>query len=190
MRFAGAECGMAAVEFSLILPIMVMLWIGGVEVTQALSVDRRLNNLASSMGDLVARTKTITYAQINNIFDIADAAMYPYNDNGPLPAMRISAVTIDDSGNAKVSWSRAQGSTTAYAKNTNVNTSVPSTLRGVANKGNQVIMSEVFYTYTPTVGYLITGDLDLEDRMFFVPRLVAQIKICPTADQASCVTSI
>ena len=39
---ASHESGMAAVEFSLILPIMVLLWIGGVEVTQALSVDRRL----------------------------------------------------------------------------------------------------------------------------------------------------
>src|SRR4051812_1808950 len=41
---ARNDAGMAAVEFSLILPLLVLLWIGGVEVTQALSVDRRLNN--------------------------------------------------------------------------------------------------------------------------------------------------
>ena len=73
------ERGIAAVEFSLILPIMIVLWIGGVEVTSALSVDRRLNNLASSIGDLVARSKTITYAQITDIFELSEAAMFPYS---------------------------------------------------------------------------------------------------------------
>ena len=50
-RLLSHEGGIAAVEFSLILPILVVLWIGGVEVTGALSVDRRLNNLAASIGD-------------------------------------------------------------------------------------------------------------------------------------------
>ena len=68
---------MAAVEFSLILPIMVVLWIGGVEVTSALSVDRRLNNLASSIGDLVARSKDITHDEVDAIFDIGAAAHLP-----------------------------------------------------------------------------------------------------------------
>ena len=38
---ARQDSGLAAVEFALILPILVMLWFGGVELTQALSVDRR-----------------------------------------------------------------------------------------------------------------------------------------------------
>ena len=59
-RLLRNERGIAAVEFALILPIMLVLWLGGVEVTGALSVDRRLNNLASSIGDLVARDKEIT----------------------------------------------------------------------------------------------------------------------------------
>ena len=77
-RFARAESGMAAVEFSLILPIMVVLWIGGVEVTQGLSIDRRVNSLAAGVGDLVARTKTLTYAQVAAIFNLAPGAMFPW----------------------------------------------------------------------------------------------------------------
>ena len=77
-RFLAQESGIAAVEFSLILPILVVLWIGGVEVTSALSVDRRLNNLASSIGDLVARSKDITHAEVDAIFDLAPGALFPY----------------------------------------------------------------------------------------------------------------
>jgi Flp pilus assembly protein TadG len=169
----GFQCdqrGMAAVEFSLILPILVLLWLGGVEVTQGLSVDRRLNNLCASIGDLVSRTKTITKANINQILDIAPGAIYPFSTTSL--KMRVSAVNIDDSQNATIGWSRANSGTTTYTTGDTVNDIVPATLR-VAD--TQIIMAEVYYTYTPTVGYVISGSIDLSDRLFYVPRLVDTI---------------
>ena len=187
-QLVAEERGVAAVEFALILPIMIALWFGGVEMTRALSVDRRLNAFASSIGDLVARTKTISYTQINDIFDLSDGAMFPYSDTGM--SMRITAVDIDKDGNAKVAWSRSRGSALpAYSKTTNVNTSVPAALRP-ANNPVQIIMAEVSQPYTPAVGHMLIGDSTFDERMFFVPRLINQIKICPTADAASCVTTI
>jgi Flp pilus assembly protein TadG len=178
-RLARQECGIAAVEFSLILPILVMLWIGGVEITQALSVDRRLNNLASATGDLVARSKIVTWADVDNIFDIAPGALFPYSIGGL--QMRVTAVKMDEAGDAEVAWSRAEG-TTAYATSTDVNDLVPESLRV---PDTQIIMAEVGYTYTPAVGYVITGDLDLGDRMFFVPRLVANVQLCESNPPAT-----
>ena len=100
------KSGTAAVEFSLVLPILVVLWIGGVEVTEGLSVDRRLNNLASALGDLVARSKTVTYGDVDQIFAIAPGAMYLLRISGSRPgcrlAMRITAVDMDASGTATV----------------------------------------------------------------------------------------
>lgn len=178
------ESGIAAVEFALILPIMVVLWIGGVEVTEALSVDRRLNNLASSIGDLVARSRTITYNQVTDIFDIAPAAMYPYDQPAAgNVAMRLTAVKISSSGSATVAWSRAKGSVTAYSDNAPMDSVVPSTLRVPSS---QVIMAEVYFTYRPAVGYVVTrGGVPLEDRMFFVPRLVTAVPLCDN-DGANC----
>jgi Flp pilus assembly protein TadG len=175
------EAGMAAVEFSLILPILVLLWFGGVELTQGLSIDRRLNNLDSSIGDLAARSKTLTWGDVDAIFDIGPGAMFPYAATGL--QMRVTAVNIDGSQNGKVAWSRADG-TTAYATNLAMNTLVPLTLR-VAN--TQIIMAEVFYTYTPAIGYVITGPVALKDRMYFVPRLVTNVKLCDNAG-ANCLS--
>lgn len=184
--FVSQESGVAAVEFSLILPMLVVLWIGGVEVTGALSVDRRLNNLSSAIGDLVARSKTITYAQVDDIFDLAPGAMFPYEVAGM--SMRVTAIDIDEDGVSKVAWSRAEGTAApALAKDTPMDDVVPETLRV---PDSQIILSEAYYTYTPAVGYVITDAIELEDRMFFVPRLVKQVKICPTAETTSCVTSI
>ncbi len=185
-RFLRQDGGMAAVEFSLILPILVVLWLSGVEVTQGLSVDRRLNNLGSSVGDLVARSKTVTYADVNTIFDVAPGAMYPYCKTAAACTsaglqMRVSEVGIDGSQNAKVVWSRARG-TTAYTVNYNVTSIVPATLR-VAN--TKIIMAQVYFTYRPAVGYIF-GSYNLTDLLFFVPRLADTVKLCPDTSGVGC----
>ena len=177
--FVRQDSGLAAVEFALILPILVILWFGGVELTQALSVDRRLNNLASSIGDLVARSKIVTTADIDTIFDIAPGAMFPFCKtetacNAAGLGMRITAVNINAAGNATAAWSRGQGKT-AYTTGQSMNSVVPATLRV---PDTSIIVSEVYYTYSPSVGYVLTGDVPLEDRMFFVPRLSDTVQLC------------
>ncbi len=184
-QLARQDSGLAAVEFALILPILVALWFGGVELTQGLSVDRRLNNLASSIGDLVARSKLVTHAQVDLIFNIAPGAMFPYCKKPHTMAkclseglgMRITAVNMNGAGNASVAWSRVQGAT-AYATGADMNSVVPATLRV---PDTMIIVSEAYYTYTPAVGYVISGDIDLDDRMFFVPRLSDKVQLCASA---------
>ena len=166
------EGGIAAVEFALILPILLVLWIGGVEVTGALSVDRRVNNLAASIGDLVARTETLTFAEVDDIFAIAGSAMFPYD--GDEASMRLTAVWIDQNRVPRVTWSRAKGSDAAHAVGAEMN-DVPPSLR---QPDSQVIMSEVSFQYRPAIGYVVTGDVDLEDRTFFVPRRVQRLRLC------------
>ncbi|MYZ48679.1 TadE/TadG family type IV pilus assembly protein [Propylenella binzhouense] len=170
---ARRQDGVAAVEFALVAPVMILLWIGGVEVTQALSVDRKVTDLASSTGDLVARWKTLTYADVENIFDIAEGVMYPYD--GSAADMVITAVDVDSKGNATVAWSRARGSHAAYDKSKNVTAQIDANLR-VPN--SQIIMSEAYYTYTPSIGYVITGSLHLASTGYFVPRLTNKVELC------------
>jgi Flp pilus assembly protein TadG len=179
-RLLSHDGGVAAVEFSLILPILVVLWIGGVEATGAFSVDRRLNNLAASIGDLIARSKKVTHAEVDDIFDLAPGALFPYSANGV--SMRVTAVAIDEAGKATVAWSRAEGSKPAHGDTDDMNAFVPQALR---IPKTQIIMSEVYHTYKPALGYVITGDLLLEDRTFFVPRLVPKVELCETAAPAS-----
>ena len=63
-----------------------------------------------------------------------------------------------------------------------MNSIVPVTLR-VAN--TQVIMAEVYMPYTPAIGKVIVGTKNLNDRMFFVPRLVTKVQLCDD-NKANC----
>ena len=189
-NLARQDSGLAAVEFSLILPILVLLWFGGVELTQALSVDRRLNNVASAIGDLVAQYKNLTEEDVGLIFSIAPGAMFPFCGKEPDPAadcdakglgMRITAVDLDEDGNATIAWSLGHG--VAEYEDENMNLVVPVGLRGESEDDDrQVIVSEVFYIYRPAVGYVLTDEVELEDRMFFVPRLSDKVGLCTTLD--------
>ena len=54
--FAKNEEGVAAVEFALILPIMLAAYMGVVELSQALNADRKMTRATSTIADLASRS--------------------------------------------------------------------------------------------------------------------------------------
>lgn len=165
--------GTVAVEFSFILPIMVTIWLGGVEITHALSVDRKVVTLTAAVGDITARSKKITESQVSSLFGLTEAAMFPENVDDT--TIIVTAVDIDGDGNAEVGWSRASG-TTAYVTGTPMDTdTVPAAYR---TPNSQIIMTEVHHPHLPKIGYRITETIDFDEKMFFTPRLSTYVQLC------------
>src|SRR5207244_5254619 len=78
-RWNGDTAGMAAVEFALIAPMMGVMFIGAVELSQAIMVDRRVTQIAGSTADLVARAETtISQSDISDIMKAGSFIMPPY----------------------------------------------------------------------------------------------------------------
>ncbi len=59
-RFRRNRSGVAAVEFALLVPIMVIMYVGTVEVTEAVYVDRRVTLTTRVAGDMIARDEMVT----------------------------------------------------------------------------------------------------------------------------------
>jgi Flp pilus assembly protein TadG len=177
--------GLAAVEFAMIFPIMVVMIFGVVELSAAISADRKATLVARTLSDLTSQMKSVANADLTNFGEAAKAIMTPYP-----PSPLISSITqvyVDDpSGVARVQWSKGLtiGTTgdVAIAPTAPHNPGdvvvLPTTL--VAAKGTYVIWSEVSYKYTPAVGYMLakTG-LTFKDAAFTRPRLVLCV-IYPT----------
>jgi hypothetical protein len=67
-----------------------------------------------------------------------------------------------------------------------MNSVVPATLRV---PDTSIIVGVAYFTYSPAVGYVLTGDVPLEDRMFFVPRLSDKVQLCTSnPPPAGCVS--
>jgi Flp pilus assembly protein TadG len=162
-EFSRDRRGVSAVEFAMLLPLMVTLYLGGVEVSQGISIDRKVTLTARTVADLVAQVATIDTAGINAALGAATAVMAPFPDTNA--KVTVSVVDIDANGNAKVKWSSTKNGT---ARAVGSSVTVPDALKVPSTS---LVYGEVSYGYTPTIGYLVTGSMNLSDQIFMRPRL-------------------
>jgi Flp pilus assembly protein TadG len=163
--------GIAATEFAVIVPLMLVMFFGLVEFSSGVAIDRKVTIMARTMSDLVSQSKTLDDATISNFFLAANSIMAPYP---PTPAKTtITEVYIDPAGSARAQWSkgdapRAPGSSVTVPAN--LIGKDPVTHAVLANQ--YLIFSEVSYLYTPTIGYVMgKAGVTLSDVAYTRPRL-------------------
>jgi Flp pilus assembly protein TadG len=161
--FARDRRGISAVEFAMLLPLMVTMYLGVIEVSKGVAIDRKVTLTTRTMADLASRVTSINNSDMNSLLNASAAVIAPYQSS-PLKIV-LSAVTIDANGNAKIAWSDTLGGSKRSVGST-------VTLPAVLNVPNtQLIWSEVSYLYNPTFGYVLTGNLNLSDQIYMRPRL-------------------
>lgn len=78
-RFGRDRRGVSAVEFALIAPFMILLYLGSVEVSLALSIDRKITSISSALADLVAQDDVITDDEITDILNAGAVIVAPFD---------------------------------------------------------------------------------------------------------------
>lgn len=166
--FARDARGIAATEFALIVPIMLMIFFGTIQISTGFAVDRKVTMVTRTLSDLISQAAQVTDLDISNAFVMGGAVMTPYPAT-PIQAI-ISEIYVDPNTKvAKVKWSKA--SNTA-ARSCNEVVTIPN---GLAVPGVYLIMSEVTYNYQPMAGYnsslnFLSPNFALTDRTFTRPR--------------------
>jgi len=155
--------GVSAVEFAMLLPLMVTLYLGTVEISQGVAIHRKVTLTARTVADLGSQATSLSSGDMTNMLTAAQAVIAPFPANQL--KVTVSAVTIDAKNVATVAWSCTLNGT---KRATNSTVPLPASLN-VAN--SQLIWSEVEYHYVPTIGYVVTGALNLQDQLYMRPRL-------------------
>jgi Flp pilus assembly protein TadG len=190
-KLARDRRGSAAVEFAIIVPMMLVMFFGTYEFSSAVAVDRKVSLAAQSLGDLASRYTNIVDADMTNFFKIGDAMFTPYpvtHQVGKFQAT-ITELYIDPAtGNGRAQWSKGDAPRTVGTTVT-----VPSDLvaRDATNKivpNQYLIYTEISYVYTPAVNYVMKTSVTLSDKSFMRPRLslcvlysASASGTCPTA---------
>ncbi len=177
-RICRAEHGVAAVEFALILPIMLFTYLGTLEASTLITVDRKVQSVAGAIGDLVARVDgSISASQLQDFFQAASGIMTPYDSSDVLQV--VTAVWVDSDGETEVIWTR-QYQSGAYTDDTPHNQgeafTLPEAMIDIA-RGNMVIAAEASYTYTPLKGIIFNAPVNLYRASYFMPRFGDPIAI-------------
>lgn len=161
-RFRDDRRGVSAVEFALIAPFMILLYLGSVEISLALSIDRKITSVSSALADLVAQDDVITDDEISDILNAGSVIVAPF-DPAPLE-IRITSILMDAAGEVEVQWSDADGMS-PYAEGSAI--SVPD---GVLERNRSVIMVEVEYRYETMFGELGVNHFDISEIFYLRPR--------------------
>lgn len=163
--FRKAKDGVSAVEFALILPIFVTMFMGIFEISNYVMVARRVSALASTAADLVAQETAVDTADINEVFNTIAIVGAPMASTGVQIA--ITSVVADTNGTTnRVAWSDARNRSARTVNSVLSTSEFPSGLLQ-ANQG--AIMVEVAYTYTPLFSGFIP-EYTIGDTFYLKPR--------------------
>ena len=163
--------GNVAVEFALALPVLIFMLLASAELGRFVILHQKLDRVAVTMSDLVARAETISESDINDIFLAAAQVAEPFDLEGRGRVV-ISSVTNDDGSGPTVAWQRAGGG--SYAASSQVGSEgTPASLPAgfVVRQGETAIVSEVFFDFEPFLSDLIVAPQVLYRRAHHRPRL-------------------
>lgn len=180
--------GVSAVEFALILPFMLTLYLGGSELGDGMAIQFKATLAARTVADLATQYTNIPdTTTMNQLLGAATTVMTPY----PTANMTVTVTElklINGSTTGTVVWSasnsgsgRAVGSTFP----------LPTAMQALATASTPTVymlLGETTYPYTPSMGYVITGTINIYEDVVFSPRLAScvQYTVNGTATPSSC----
>ncbi len=174
-KFFRSESGISAVEFALIAPVMVIIYLGCIELSMTMTVDRKVTGATAALGDLTARASNITNDDLSDIFQATRMIMQPNDISNA--SMRITSLEndgtdTDSSGTTStvVVWSDRCG-TGMPALAADAVVEVPDDLIPV---NGTLIMAEIQFPYTSPLEFSFTNKT-LTDKFYLRPRRVDSI---------------
>lgn len=175
-RWPRAVSGVAAVEFALVLPVMLTLFWGLSEVTLAVNIDRKLTLTSRSIADLSSRVSLLSTSDLATIFSASSAVMRPYDSSST--QMVVTSVLVTVSGSTytgTVDWSCGKNLATKLGTQTQADFdainlkvrasgttyAVPAGFQATTTKS--FILVETLQPYTPVFGRVMTGTIQLRE---------------------------
>ncbi|QCK85306.1 pilus assembly protein [Phreatobacter aquaticus] len=165
----------SAVEFAMIVPVMATLFLASVETTQGLQIDRKVSLTARALSDLASQSTVIADTEMTNILDASSDILTPFAASNAL--LVVTGIQIDTKGKATVAWSDHRNSA-RYTCGATI--AVPTQLMPDLGTSGFLVLAEVKYNYQPIIGYLITGTVQLSDRLYTRPRIGDTISRTPS----------
>ncbi|WP_022724491.1 TadE/TadG family type IV pilus assembly protein [Rhodopseudomonas sp. B29] len=172
-RLRDDRRGVAATEFAVIVPVMIVMFFATLEVSSGVAVDRKVTLVTRTLSDLVSQATTVTDTDLKNVFAASYGILQPY-PTGSVEAT-ISEIYVNKSNVAKIQWSK-KGTVTQSGSTATATLSASSYNQGdtitlptaLVTADTYLIMSEVTYTY-----HAITFskyNLTLHDKTYTRPR--------------------
>ena len=167
-KFIKSETGMAVVEFAFLLPMLVTILIGIVEVSNYIFVQNKVERTAGIINNIISR-RDISENELDNLLVAADPLMLPYDFSSSGSGVIVTAFGKDPETNGPIIlWTRSYrspGNGMTSAEFANHITLDP-------DRDETFIVTQVFFRFRPMMtSYLFNSSgLNIEKISITIPR--------------------
>jgi Flp pilus assembly protein TadG len=165
LRLTRDRAGVSGVEFALVLPILLLLLAATVDLGHALTVSRKIDQIAATTGDVISQQGTWTKSNVAGLLSGMSFILQPYDTTAL--TITVAVEDVPASGSATVNWSAAfnASSLTSGAASP---IAVPAKIQ---QAGVQVVLTRVRYTFTTPLSAFLGSFTGISgysfDRYFF-----------------------
>lgn len=160
-----------AVEFALALPILLLLLLASAELGRFVLLHQKVDRVAVTISDLVARAETMSESELDDIFNAAGQVASPF-DLALRGRVVVSSVINDDGDGPTIAWQRSGGG--SFSASSEIGreggaATLPNDFD--VREGETAIISEVFFDFEPFLSEMIVASQVLYRRAHHRPRL-------------------
>ena len=159
--------GVSAVEFALIAPLLILIFVGAVTEGSFANVARHVNTVAFTIGNLATQTQTLHDADITDIFAVGKVVIAPVDVTRL--TMRLTSIQAVSVNNGPITdviqWSDASN---IAAKTVGTAVTLPAGLLTTA--GDSVVLGEATYAFVSPGALMFPDGLTISKQFYFHPR--------------------
>ena len=175
-RFRRAEDGLSAVEFALLLPVMAMFYLGGVQISMAVSTYRLVDLTANTVTNLIAQYTTISKAHRCPISCRRDSSHVSGHVNDPA-YRRTSKWSCRSSRSTKTAMPpRLESDAQRHRPHVGSKVTVPPSMI-TAGTATNILLGETNYDFNAPIDFLKLGTITCRQSLFMVPRASTTINL-------------
>lgn len=165
--------GVAATEFALVAPVLILLFVGSFQMADAIAASRKVTTTARALADLTSQYTSVSGMTVDTILRASQQVMQPYSSKDG--TFTLTVVSTGNGGASKVAWSKKlvnEVTSTAYEKESKFTLPV-----SAANPGTSVVVADVTYIYKPIIAPSMFGQFTMTDRIYMLPRRSVDIPL-------------
>lgn len=167
-KFIKNETGLAVIEFAFLLPMLVTILIGVVEVSNYIFAQNKVERAAGIINNIISR-RDISEDELDNLLVAADPLMMPYDFSSSGSGVIVTAFGRDPETNSpEILWTRRYrnpGAGMTPLEFSNHITLDP-------NRDETFIVTQVFFRFRPMMtSFLFDGNsISIEKTSITIPR--------------------
>ena len=178
-RWRQCRSGIAATEFAIVGPVIILIFLGVVESADALARSRQVTLAVNTLADLAAQETNLLTSDADDLFGGVEQIV---DDGGAPMVICLVSVIVDEDGDPVVHWSRDNSGSAPYAAGAPFDGLPASTL---IDPGSSIIVAEIDYEYSSKLTRVAAPPIEFHGTATRWPRRSMKVQLCTSANSCT-----